>query len=69
MNKDTLIANQQIQIEEFKLAIKENEETLRIINYRFTGIGQPLNDNILKMNNSQLAWVFEIKELVDQLRR
>lgn len=62
-----LVTKQQLKIEDFNEKTVHNEDVLKTLNHRFIGIGQPLNDNILKFNNDQLAWVFQIKELVDSI--
>jgi hypothetical protein len=67
MNKDELITKQQLEIENFKEREKTNAEILRKINYRFIGIGQPLNDNCLKFNQNQLKWCTQVHDLIEQL--
>ena len=67
MTKDELVTKQQLKIEDFKEKTEHNEDVLKTLNHRFIGIGQPLNDNLLNFNKEQLAWVFQIKELVDSI--
>ena len=65
MTKDELITKQQLEIEELKKDFKENEKLRKEIRGMFYNIGQPLNDNILKMNNKQMRWCFDVMEKVD----
>ena len=67
MTKDKLIVKQALKLEDLKEKSKSNKALLKTINNRFVGMGQPLNDNVLKMNNYQMQWAYELKELIDQI--
>lgn len=67
MTKDELITKQQLQIEEYKEMLEENKEIKKQITGKFYNMGEPLNDNVLQMNNKQMGWCFEVVELVSQL--
>lgn len=53
MTKNELIAKQQIEIEELKIANKHNSESFRTIHNMLYGCGAPLNDNCLNFNREQ----------------
>lgn len=57
MNKDQLIAKQQLEMEELKERIEEYQDTLKQIYYAMYNIGAPLNDNILNFNTKQLDYL------------
>lgn len=67
MTKDELIAKQQLEIEEYKRKSKENKEILKTLHYRINGIGQPLNDNMLRMDIEQIRWVHGINQLIESI--
>lgn len=67
MNEDNLIVNQQLKIEEYREIINSNRKTKEEILNRFYGIGQPLNDNVLKFNNNQLFWADNVAGLVKNM--
>ncbi len=67
MTKEELITKQQLEIEECKSFIENTEKIKRNLRMKLYAIGQPLNDNVLKMNKEQLKWCFEINTLVDEL--
>ncbi len=67
MTKDELIVKQQLEIEEYKAQLTENKEILKTLHYKFAGIGQPLNDNVLKFNSDQIRWCLQIQNLIEGL--
>ena len=67
MTKDELITKQQLQIEEYKQIFEENNKLRSELIGKFYNIGQPLNDNVLQMNDKQIKWCFGVAELADQL--
>ena len=67
MTKDELISKQQLLLEEMSQVKIRNKEIIKTLSYRFRGIGQPLNDNLLKMNKDQLRWVFEVEDLIREI--
>lgn len=67
MTKEELITNQQLEIAELKQVCERNEKTISDIKYRFIGIGQPLNDNVLRFNKEQLLWCHRVLELIEEL--
>jgi len=67
MTKDELITKQQLQIEEYKEMLEENNKLRSELIGKFYNIGQPLNDNVLKMNSKQMKWSFGVVELAEQL--
>ncbi len=67
MTKDELVAKQQLQIEEYKNMLEENEEIMKSLLCKFYCIGQPLNDNVLQMNKDQMKWCFGVVELAEQV--
>lgn len=67
MTKDELITKQQLQIEKYKEMLKVNKELKSQIIGKFYSIGQPLNDNVLQMNEDQMKWCFEVVHLVEHL--
>lgn len=66
-DKDLLISEQQLEIARLCRVMKNNKVILDRLEYRIMGIGQPLNDNNLKMNRDQLLWVRGIKEQIDKI--
>ena len=60
MTKDELIAKQQLHIEHLENQCEQNRIVKEELSGLFYGIGQPLNDNNLKMDKDQLKWVFEV---------
>lgn len=67
MTKDELITKQQLEIEEYKQALKENAQVIKSLTGKFYNIGQPLNDNVLRFNKDQQKWCFGVFALVEQL--
>lgn len=67
MTKDELITKQQLQLEEYKIAMEENMELNKKLVMKFIAIGQPLNDNVLQFNKEQLKWCFGVMELIEQM--
>jgi len=67
MTKDELITKQQLQIEHYKKVFSENTNLKRKMIGKFCNIGQPLNDNVLKMNKPQMKWCFEVVRLAEQI--
>ncbi len=68
MNKDSLIAKQQLEIETQREIFEENRELILKIRMKFIAIGAPLNDNILQFNHKQLQWVARVLDLIEQLK-
>lgn len=66
MTEEELIVKQQILIEELKLLCQRNDEIINDIKYYFTGIGQPLNDNVLKFNSEQLRWCYNVFDKINE---
>lgn len=69
MNKDVLISKQQLELEIQKEINRENEKIISEIILKFVAIGQPLNDNVLNMNQKQLKWCQSVLDLVEQLKK
>lgn len=67
MTKDELITKQQLQIEEYEEIFENNKKLEKEISGKFYNVGQPLNDNVLLMNEAQRKWCFGVVELVNQL--
>lgn len=67
MTKDELITKQQLQLEEYKIAMKENAKLKHDLTMRFVAIGQPLNDNRLQFNKDQQKWCFGVLELIESI--
>jgi len=65
MTQEELITKQQLEIEAYKKAFKENNRLIERVKGNFIAIGQPLNDNILKFDNKQLTWAMEIYDLLN----
>lgn len=68
MTKEELITKQQLEIEEYKALLKSNDQLQTEILVQFYGIGQTLNDNILRMDKAQLVWCVKVSEMVKQLK-
>jgi hypothetical protein len=64
MTEDELIAKQQLEIENQKAIIANNEALKNELIGRFFNIGQPLNDNVLKFDKGQMIWCFTVVELI-----
>lgn len=67
MSKDELIARQQLEIEQYKLASEENQKICKDLHLRFYAIGAPLNDNILKFDKAQMLWALEVFQLTEKI--
>lgn len=67
MTTEELITKQQLKIEEYKSAAKENKTIVHKIKSKFYAIGQPLNDNALQFNAAQRKWCFEVMELIESI--
>lgn len=67
MKKDKLITKQQLQIEEYKTLLEENNKLKKQLRGMFYNIGRPLNDNILQFNKEQMKWCFDVVQLVDEI--
>ena len=65
MTKDELITKQQLEIEELKHLLQENQDTKSTLIGMMCSIGQPLNDNVLAMNMDQLRWVGRVLDQVE----
>jgi len=67
MNKDALIAKQQLEIEDYKETANSNRIIRGDLREHFIGIGQPLNDNRLKFNKEQMLWTAQAMELINNI--
>lgn len=67
MTQEQLITKQQIEIEEYKQLLQENNKIKHDLTMMFYAMGQPLNDNILKFNQDQLKWCVKIIELIESI--
>lgn len=67
ITKEELIALQQLKIEEYKIAMEENKETVKSLKNKLFAIGAPLNDNRLQFNKEQLRWCFELEGLIENI--
>lgn len=67
MTREELITQQQLELEEFRRKSINNKEVRQKLLGKIFGIGQPMNDNKMKMNNDQLSWVAGVWELIEQL--
>jgi hypothetical protein len=67
MEKDQLIAKQQLEIENLKEMLENNAEIKKDLGYKLFGIGQPLNDNCLEFNSPQLKWAQSVLDLVENI--
>lgn len=63
-----LVGKQQVEIEKYKEAFRQNDELTATLNSKFYAIGAPLNDNKLKFNKEQLKWCFEVYDILGCLR-
>jgi hypothetical protein len=63
----SLIGKQQLKIEEYENYFKENEKNIKIIENKLYNIGAPFNDNKLNFNQEQLKYIWEIKQLIDNI--
>ena len=60
MNNNQLIVKQQLQIEELKDIIANNEIIKNELHRLLFSIGAPMNDNLLQFNKNQIAWCGKI---------
>lgn len=67
MNKDALIAKQQLEIEDYKDTANSNRIIRGDLRGHFIGIGAPLNDNRLKFNKEQMLWAAQAMELINNI--
>jgi len=67
MTVEELVTKQQLEIEEYKSILENNEVIINDLHSLIHGIGQPLNDNCLEFNKQQMKWCFDVLELVDSL--
>lgn len=67
MTKDELISKQQLEIETYKLIMLKNRKLVKNARMKFIAIGQPLNDNVLMMNGSQLNWCQSVLDLIESI--
>lgn len=67
MTKDQLIANQQVQIEEYKDMLRNNLRVKESIIGSLYSIGAPLNDNLLKFNKDQLKWLMSLGDKINEI--
>ena len=65
MNKDELIAKQQLYIENQKITIANMSGKIEDLSGLLFSIGAPLNDNILQFNHKQKVFLQEIAELFE----
>jgi len=68
MNKDTLISKQQLLLEIQQENDAANKAIKKRLKLKFYAIGQPLNDNVLKMNRDQLQWCASVYDLIEQIK-
>lgn len=68
MNKHKLIVEQILKINKHKITSRYNKRLIKKIRNKFIGIGQPLNDNILKFNKEQMLWAHEVLAMIDDLQ-
>jgi len=67
MTKEELITKQQLEIEQYQIAIEENKKLLKKIKLNFVAMGMPLNDNLLQFDKKQIKWCVETLEMVEQI--
>jgi len=67
MTKEELITKQQLEIEQYQIAIEENKKLLKKIKLNFIAIGMPLNDNLLQFDKKQIKWCLETLEMIEQI--
>ena len=67
MRIEELVTKQQLEIEELRGLLKEVALVKSKMQFKLHGIGQPMNDNNVRMDNKQLAWCASVEELVEQL--
>lgn len=65
VTESELIARQAMQIETLKDQVDDYEKRLAAIHREITGIGGPLNDNVLGYSNRQLMPFSRILDTVD----
>lgn len=65
MNKEQLIAKQQLEIENLRLRLKWASKDKLDIVMRLTCIGGALNDNFLQYNREQLSSLQTILEIAE----
>lgn len=68
MTQDQLIAKQQRKIEKMKARLKKNKKVRKDLHGMFYGIGEPLNDNILRMTGNQLKWCMEVYNKIEEIQ-
>jgi hypothetical protein len=74
ITKDQLISNQQMQIENMKLKMEGMLKKQAIVFARlanigtlFTGVGAPLNDNLIGLNDVQTKWCQEVYDDLENI--
>jgi len=68
MSDAELIAKQQRKIEKMKKRLKANKKVRKDLHLMFYSIGEPLNDNILRMTGVQLRWCMEVYRKTEEIQ-
>jgi hypothetical protein len=63
--RDTLIAEQQLKIRDLEERTEDMTEVFSDIYMSLICIGGPLNDNLLRFDNKQQAFLHEIKNQIE----
>ena len=67
MNRDELIAMQQLELETYKKNVSDAEKSIKKLKAQFYSIGKPLNDNVLKFNKYQIAWCQSVYNMIEDI--
>lgn len=67
VNKDQLIAKQQLKIEEYEEILKKNAEVKEALISCFYSIGEPFDDNSWTFNSDQKIWSHNVVELIKEI--
>lgn len=68
MSDAELIAKQQHKIKKLKRMLKANKKVRKDLHGMFYSIGEPLNDNILRMTGVQLRWCMEVYRKTEEIQ-
>lgn len=60
--KNYIIVKQIIKINRLKKELQHKKDIIRDVKGMLISIGQPLNDNKLQFNDSQLKWAAQLNE-------
>jgi hypothetical protein len=63
----SLIGKQQLKIEEYEGFFRTNEKTIEKLLNKLYNTSAPLNGNKLNFNQEQLKYIWEIKQLIDNI--